>query len=66
MNTNLNLRTHVGDWVINFNTYTKKWQAVERDHYNELFSGDKGHVVKSSDITTLIEVINRKLYKTIK
>lgn len=66
MNSNLNYRTHLGDWVFHFNTYTKKWEAVERAYYNELFNGDKGHVVKSSDINTLIQVINRKLYKTLK
>lgn len=64
--SNLNYRTHMGDWIFHFNIYTKQWEAVERDYYNELFSGNKGHVVKSDDPLTLIEVINKKLYKTIK
>lgn len=58
-----NYRTHIADWVFHYNIYTKKWEAAKREHYVELFSGDKGNVLKSSSISTLIEIINRKLYK---
>lgn len=53
MNKNLH------DWLFHYNIYTNKWEAVKRDNYSELFSGDKGNVLKSSRIETLIELISK-------
>lgn len=48
------------DWVFRFNTMDGKWYCAKRDHYNDLFSNIKSeHVLKSSSINTLIEIINK-------
>jgi hypothetical protein len=36
-----------------------KWAAAKREYYFELFSGDKGNVLKSSSIDDLIELITK-------
>lgn len=46
------------DFVFHFNTYTNKWRTVHRDYYSELFSGGE-HIIESSRITTLMDIINR-------
>lgn len=46
-------------WVFTYNTYTNKWKASKREHYGQLFSGDKGDVLSSSSIDTLQELIIR-------
>lgn len=58
-----NYKEHLADWIFRWNSYRLQWEATEREHYNELFSGDKGHVLRAKLISDLIEVINRKIYK---
>lgn len=53
-----NQETLIYNWVFNYNIYTKKWQAVKREHYQELFNGGS-HVIRSSDINTLVSIINK-------
>ena len=45
------------DWIFRDNPLTGKVQAVHRDHYNELWNGDKGHILESRSYTTLRELI---------
>ena len=52
-------KNYIHDFIFHFNTYTSKWNAVTRDNYNELFSGDKGNVISSSSIQTLEYLINK-------
>lgn len=61
-----NYKDHIADWIFHYNIYRKRWEATTRNNYNELFSGNKGNIVAATTISTLVEVINRKLYKTIK
>lgn len=56
------LKDHVGDFLIRFNIYRRVWEAADREHYHELFSGDKGNVIRANSITTMEEVLNKKLY----
>lgn len=53
-----NIGTHIYDWVFHYNIYTNLWEAAKRDNYFELFNGGK-NVLRSSDIKTLITIINR-------
>lgn len=53
------INTYLHDFVFNFNCYKNVWQACKREHYNELFSGDKGNVITSSSVTTLQSLINK-------
>lgn len=56
----MNLKPHLYDWVFHFNTYTQKWDATTRDNYNLLFNDRKsGKVLSSSELWTLVEIINR-------
>lgn len=48
----------IHNWIFNFNEYTQKWSAVTRDNYFDLFNGCKD-CLKSSNINTLIELINK-------
>jgi hypothetical protein len=50
---------YLHDFIFHYNSYTKKWNAAKRDHYNELFSGNEGNVISSSDIKTLLSLINK-------
>ena len=50
---------HLHDFVFHYNHLNNKWSAVKRDHYAELFSGNKGNVISSSQISTLIALINK-------
>jgi hypothetical protein len=36
-----------------------KWCAAKREHYFELFNGDKGNVLRSGKILDLVELINK-------
>lgn len=47
------------NWIFHFNPITNKWNAVKRENYNELFSGNSGNVLKSDDINTLIYLIKK-------
>jgi hypothetical protein len=46
-------------WLFTFNSLNGKWKATTRDFYPELFCGNKGNVLESSSIDTLIELISR-------
>lgn len=46
-------------WVFHFNPYSQKWLATTREHFPELFSGNKGNVLSSSNIDTLVDLIER-------
>lgn len=50
---------HLHDFIFHYNIYTKVWNATKRDSYNELFSGNEGNVIRSSNINTLIALINK-------
>ena len=52
-----NLETHMYDWIFHYNIYSDLWEAVRRDEYTSLFNG--GNVIRSSDIMTLIGLINK-------
>jgi len=54
----MNYETHIYDWVFHYNIYTSKWNAVRRENYHQLFNGGKD-VLSSSEIDTLITIINR-------
>lgn len=50
---------HLHGWIFIYNTYTEKWEAARREHYFELFSGDKGNVLRSSTIDSLISILHK-------
>lgn len=50
-------KNNLSGWLTHFNKYTGNFEAVKREHFYELFSGDKGNVLRSPDISTLHEVI---------
>lgn len=50
---------YVHDFIFHYNHLNNKWSAVKRDNYNELFNGNKGNVISSSDIKTLLSLINK-------
>lgn len=60
-----NYKKHLTDWIFHWNSYTDMWEAVKREYYTELFSGNKGNVIKAGRIQDLIEVINKKIYKKV-
>lgn len=45
------------DWVFHYNTYTGNYDAVTRDNYTELFSGNKGNVISAKSQKTLESMI---------
>ena len=48
------------NWVFHYNHYTEKWSAIKRDYVGDLFSNRKSkHILSSSNINTLIELITR-------
>lgn len=47
-------------WYFTYNYYTDKWSAAKSENKEQLASGDKGGVLRSSSIHTLIELV----YKT--
>ena len=48
------------DWVFRFNSMDNSWYAVNREHYNDLYSDlQSKNILKSSSIKTLIEIINK-------
>ena len=50
----------VHGWVFIFNDYTNKWYASKRENYSDLFSYiDSDKVISSSEISTLVELINK-------
>ena len=56
-----NYRTHLGDWVFYFDVSLKEWQALQVKN----FQGEgRGPILKSKDINTLIEIINKNLYQS--
>ena len=53
-----NLKTHMYEWVINYNPFTDNWQAAHRDYMGALYT-DRTKLIESSSITTLIDILNR-------
>jgi hypothetical protein len=51
--------SNISGWIFNYNDYTHLWSAAKREDYFELFNGNKGRVLSSSNIETLIELINK-------
>lgn len=48
------------EWVFHYNIYTKKWEAVKRDNYNDLFCDQTSpHIIRSSRILTLVDIISK-------
>lgn len=60
---NQNLRTHMYDWVFTFNIYTRMWEAYRKEDYGK--DGKFGKAIRSNNLDTLVQVVNRKLYKTL-
>ena len=46
-------------WYITYNQYTDKFCAAKSENKEELASGNKGNVICSSSINTLIEIIEK-------
>lgn len=59
-------KQNLHDWVFHFNIYTDKWGAATRDNYQSLFSDRKHGVLESSNINTLVELIERTNGDTLK
>lgn len=48
------------DWVFHYNHFTGLWSAIPRSVYNRYWDNDDVEgVMKSTNIHTLIEIINR-------
>lgn len=52
------IRDHVSDWIFNYNSITKTWNAVKRDDQHQLFNGGPGRI-KATSFPTLLDIINR-------
>lgn len=50
-------REQLYGWIFTFNPYQQLWFASKRENLNELFSGDEGNILKSSNIDTLQKLI---------
>jgi len=46
-------------WVFTKNTYTNKWRATNRDNLLNFWDNSFDLVIESSDISTLIEIIEK-------
>jgi hypothetical protein len=48
------------DWVFHYNHFTELWYAIPREMYNRYWDNDDVNgVLKSKDISTLIEIITK-------
>lgn len=45
------------DWVFHFNPYIKKWEAINREVYNQHWNGYTNGVAKHENINILISLI---------
>jgi hypothetical protein len=54
------MKENLYNWVFHFNPYTKQWAAIPRDLYNQYWDDcDLEGVVKSSKLSTLLEIIEK-------
>ncbi len=35
------------------------WESVKREHYHEIWNGNRQHVLSSSNLDTLIEIVRK-------
>lgn len=62
----------LGEWITRYNPHRKVYEGVKREHFHELFSGDKGNVLRATTYPFLEELIlktngdKNKLEKLIK
>lgn len=54
---NKDIKAPLGEWITRYNPHRKLYEGVKREHYNELFSGDKGNVIRANTHPTLEEII---------
>ena len=48
------------DWIFRYNSMDQMWYGTKRDNYNDLFSNlSSPHILKSSSIKTLAEIITK-------
>ncbi len=52
-----NVKEVLYDWIFIYNPYRDEYQAVKRENFQELYSGDKGGVLRSKDFKTLESLI---------
>jgi|688.fasta_scaffold00112_105 hypothetical protein len=54
------MNNSIHDYVFHFNEYTKLWYAIPRNVYKEYWDNqDTKGVLKSKEISVLIELINK-------
>ena len=52
------------NYIFHYNHYTGLWNAIPRDLYNDYWNGsDIKGVLKSKDINTLVDNINKEVKK---
>lgn len=52
------LKSHMADWIINYNDASDTWRAVTRDNQVQLFNGGKD-IISSKSLDTLITILNK-------
>lgn len=51
---------NVADWVFNYNTFNRQWQAAKRENYKDLFNNYRSpNVLRSSEMKTLVSLIEK-------
>ena len=49
------------NWVFTYNTYKKVWEAVQREHFNDLWNNKSSkNVLEHKEIKELINLIIKK------
>lgn len=56
---NMERNSNLYGWIFTYNPFDKVWSATERDNYNALFNGYNDRVLRSANIVTLQEIINK-------
>lgn len=56
---NKDTKASLGDWITRYNPHRQCYEGVKRDNYFELFSGDKGNVIRANTHAFLEEIIIR-------
>lgn len=51
-------KSHLADWIINYNDAADNWRAVTRDNQIQLFNGGPDRI-SADTLKTLVEVISR-------
>lgn len=47
------------DWLFHYNPYQEMWYAFKREHHLEYFNGEHKNVLKSDNIKTLEQYIQK-------